>query len=187
MMASFLDSKLIKGLVDTGVDTTIISLNDAKTCPHWRFKDSPTITGLGCDSTSKTTILPIHWKDLDSNQGRFYHIVSDALCTLWGQKLLKENVTTISFNCTFYMLSACYSSGEAPRTILVLIPAFVLALVSNVTHFHKVELMSPTRIKRDFRIITAITATTLLVIAGGAVATTFLIQTWATANVLNMS
>ena len=57
--------------------------------------------------------------------------------------------------------------------------------VTNVTHYHKVKLMSPTRIKTDFGITTAITAAILLVAAGEAVTMASLIQIGATVNALN--
>ena len=70
MMTIFLGGKPIKGWVNTGVNATIVLLNDAKAFPHWKFKDGPTITGMGGDTTSKNTVHPVHWKDLDGNQGR---------------------------------------------------------------------------------------------------------------------
>lgn len=71
MMIVLLESKPIKGLVDTEADATSICLNDAKAFPHWKLKDGPTITGIKGDSTSKTTTNPVNWKDLDGNQRHF--------------------------------------------------------------------------------------------------------------------
>ena len=53
-------------------------------------KLSPTTTGVGGDSTPKTTVHPVHWKDLDGSQGRLCAIESDDPCTLWGWDLLEE-------------------------------------------------------------------------------------------------
>ena len=52
-------------------------------------------------------------------------------------------------------------------------------------HYHKVELLSPTRIKKHFGITTAITTAILLAVAGRAVTTASLVQTGAMANALN--
>ena len=60
---------------------------------------------------------------------------------------------------------ACWNPKEAFPVVLVCIPAFLKMPVLNVTHYYKVELMSPTRIKRDFGITTAITAVILLSVA----------------------
>lgn len=70
MITIFLDDKPDKRFVDTEVDAIMISLNDTKVFPQWKFKDGPTITGVGGDSISKNTVYPVHWKDLDGNQGR---------------------------------------------------------------------------------------------------------------------
>lgn len=53
--------------------------------------------------------------------------------------------------------------------VLVCIPTFLWVSVANVTHYHKVDLLSPTGLKRDFEITTVITAAILLAVAGGAV------------------
>lgn len=59
-MTIFLDGKPIKGLIDTEASATIILLNDAKAFPYWEFKDGPTITGVGGNSTTKTTVHPVY-------------------------------------------------------------------------------------------------------------------------------
>lgn len=96
MMIVLLESKPIKGLVDTEADATSIYLNDAKAFPHWKLKDGPTITGIKGDSTSKTTTNPVNWKDLDGNQRHFCPIVSDTPCTLWGWNLLEIMGTVLT-------------------------------------------------------------------------------------------
>lgn len=56
--------------------------------------------------------------------------------------------------------------------------------VDIVTQYHKVEFMSPTRMKRSFG-ITTITTVILLAVAEGTVALMSLIQTGAMVNALN--
>ena len=73
----------------------MVSLNDAKAFPHWKFKDGPITTGTGGNSTSKTTVHSVYWKDLDINQGRFHPIVSDVLHAPWGWDLLEEMELTL--------------------------------------------------------------------------------------------
>ena len=83
------------------------------------------------------------------------------------------------------MPGACRNPKEASLAGLVCSPAFLWVPVANATRYHKVELMSPIRIKRDFGITATITAATLLAVAGGAVAMASLIQIGATTNALN--
>ena len=81
----------------------------------------------------------------------------------------------------------CWNPKKASLAVLVCISASLWVLVANATHSHKVECMSPTRIKRDFGISTAVTTAILVAVAGGAVATACLIQTGAMANALTNS
>lgn len=99
--------------------------------------------------------------------------------------ILLTNASTTDLYCTtsFCIVGACWNPKEASRAVLEHIPALLWVPVANVTHYHKVELMSPTRIKRDFGITAAITAAILL--AGGSATIASLIQTGATANTLN--
>lgn len=95
-MTIFLDEKPVKGLVDTGTDATIFSTIDAKAFLHWKLKDGPTITELGSNSTSKTTVHPVHWKDFNGNQGRYYPIVSDASpAPFWDRIYYKKWARTL--------------------------------------------------------------------------------------------
>lgn len=84
------------------------------------------------------------------------------------------------------MLCCCWSSGETFCTILVCISEFIRVPVINFTHFHRVELSSETRVKRDFRITTTIIAAIQLVVARGAVITASLFQEGVTSNALNI-
>lgn len=73
----------------------MVSLNVAKAFPHWKFKGGPTTTGADGNSTSKTTVHSVYWKDLDINQGRFHPSVSDAPHAPWGWDLLEEMELTL--------------------------------------------------------------------------------------------
>ena len=47
MMIVYLDGVPVKGLVDTVVDVTIVTENEALIFPHWKVRPSLAIRGIG--------------------------------------------------------------------------------------------------------------------------------------------
>ncbi|XP_029414315.1 uncharacterized protein LOC115068366 [Nannospalax galili] len=96
MKTVYLDGLPVKGLADTGADVTTLMETEALRFPHWKFKPGPSATRVGGQQATRATAQPVHWKDLDGNQGSFSPIVANASRNLWGRDILKDMGTILT-------------------------------------------------------------------------------------------
>lgn len=81
------ENKWIKGLLDTGADTSIISTKD---WPNgWPIqRSSQTLQGLGYAKSPDMSARTLEWQDEEGHSGEFQPYVLELPISLWGRDLL---------------------------------------------------------------------------------------------------
>lgn len=90
MMIVHLNGLAVKGLVDTGVDVTVITETEALGFPHWKFRPAPSNSREEGQKNTCTTVCPLHWKDIDGNQGSLFPVMAHVPHNLWWQDILMD-------------------------------------------------------------------------------------------------
>ena len=84
------------GLIDSGADTTVLSMSDFNRLSWNGRVTEMTVTGVGGNTTMGKVTDPIHW-EFENKQGILFPLINDKLdITLWGRDLLSEMQCSIT-------------------------------------------------------------------------------------------
>lgn len=87
MLTIYLDGQVVRDLVNTGVDVTILTEIRVLNFPYWKLILDLPISEVGGQQDSKLLAHLVHWKDLDGSKGAIYPTVSTVPRKLWGRDI----------------------------------------------------------------------------------------------------